>query len=81
MCEELGLEAEYEDFRLASQSIVSVVEHTNTMQWVGSIANCPHDLSAQGQLLKYGPVQTKSFSGSLKLVIEILEIILISNSS
>ena len=57
---------EYEDFREASESIISVVEHTNTMQWVGSIANCPQDLSAQGQLLKYGPVQTNSLSGSLK---------------
>ena len=65
---DLGLVAEHEDFRLASQSIVSVVRHTNTMQWVGSIADCPHDLSAQGQLLKYGPVQTRSLSGSIKLV-------------
>jgi len=62
----LCLAVEYEEYRLACQSIVSVAEHTNTMMWVGSISDCPHDLSAQGQLLKFGPVQTKSFSGSLR---------------
>ena len=33
----LGLGEEYEEYSLASQSIVSVAEHTNTMMWVGAM--------------------------------------------
>jgi len=44
------------EYRLAYASVLAAAEHTNTMMWVGTMSQCPLDLSAQGQLLKYGPV-------------------------
>ena len=64
--EDVQASREYEQ---ALEAVLGAAEHTNTMMWVGSMVNCPYDLSAQGQLLKYGPVTTTSLNGGLRKVL------------
>jgi len=59
-CKDLEDNQAYREYEMALEAVLSTAEHTNTMMWVGSMVNCPYDLSAQGQLLKYGPVTTTS---------------------
>ena len=53
-CKDLGFPKASEDFSVALKSILSAANNTNTMIWIGSMENCPLDLSRQGQLLKHG---------------------------
>ena len=52
-----------EDYSSALTSILSVVDHTNTMMWIGNMKNCPLSLCGQGQLLKHGKVLSKKIHG------------------
>ena len=67
-CKDLEDNLASREYEMALEAVLSAAEHTNTMMWVGSMANCPYDLSAQGQLLKYGPVTT-SLNGGLRKVL------------
>ena len=51
---DLGFPTASKDFSIALESILSAANNTNTMIWIGSMENCPLDLSRQGQLLKHG---------------------------
>lgn len=62
-CKDLEDNLASREYEMALEAVLSAAEHTNTMMWVGSMVNCPYDLSAQGQLLKYGPVTTSLNAG------------------
>ena len=64
ICTQLGYPGQAEDYLAALHSIVTATDNTNTMMWVGTMADCPLDLSRQGQLLKHGPVNKRP--GSIK---------------
>ena len=73
-CSDLGLVKAAGEFSNALDLIQTATKHTNTMMWIGKMENCPVDLSSQGQLLKYGGVQShylksvslkRKWSGSL----------------
>ena len=68
-CKDLEDNQASREYEMALEAVLSAAEHTNTMMWVGSMVNCPYDLSAQGQLLKYGPVTTNLNSGLRKVFI------------
>jgi len=62
-CAELGLDEASHDFSLALEAVLESAGHTNTMMWIGTMEDCPLDLSGQGQLLRHGPVQTRPLKG------------------
>jgi hypothetical protein len=55
-CSEPAHTAQAEDYLTALQAVLSATSNTNTMMWIGTMADCPVDLSKQGELLKHGPV-------------------------
>merc|ERR1712212_1349139 len=62
-CAELGLDEASHDFSLALEAVLESAGHTNTMMWIGTMEDCPLDLSGQGQLLRHGPAQTRPLKG------------------
>ena len=61
-----GLEdgASAANYSAALKSVLSVVDHTNTMIWVGNMKTCPLNLCGQGQLIKYEKVLSKKIHGN-----------------
>ena len=51
-CSSLGLSEEARDYSVALEAVLESAAHTNTMMWIGSMVDCPIDLSGQGQLLR-----------------------------
>ena len=51
-CSQLGLAEEASDYSTALEAVLQSAAHTNTMMWIGSMVDCPIDLSGQGQLLR-----------------------------
>ena len=52
------------EYSAALKSVLSVVDHANTMIWVGNMKVCPLSLFGQGQLLKHGKVLSKKIHGN-----------------
>ena len=53
-------------YSTALERVRGAAEHTNTMMWVGAMADCPHDLTNLGQLLKHGKVDTRERKDSFR---------------
>ena len=53
-------------YSTALEKVRGAAEHTNTMMWVGAMADCPHDLTNLGQLLKHGKVDTRARKDRLR---------------
>jgi len=54
-------------YSTALERVRGAAEHTNTMMWVGAMADCPHDLTNLGQLLKHGKVDTRERKDSFRI--------------
>ena len=66
-CTKLGYHDQAKNYQAALDSMETATTMTNTMMWVGTMEDCPLDLSRQGELLKHGPVTKTKRPGSVKV--------------